>query len=306
MAHRTSPDSVLATELPARSRSNEAASMRSTAETTSAPSSVRRVPWTSRVNRVAPICRSKSSILRRTPLMESSSRSAADLKLPQRTTSRKTLAASQSVNLPRAALWRSSWGTPLSSARCIHPPFRLISLAEFRAIHNHDGSRARIFTPVLMVRLALRNPGIAVPGLSCLGKGSRVTSVISLRTFANSSSVPIVVFVDMQQEYLAKPRLFAISEIDHALDNCRRVLDHSRKTGLPSHSSACSMSRHFSTAQPHSSAGSRDLSRIATKWCSNEVARHATLANPSPLWLVKAELPLSSPDLRANRPACRR
>lgn len=45
-----------------------------------------------------------------------------------------------------------------------------------------------------------------------------MTSIVSLRTFANSSSVPLVVFVDMQQEYLAKPRLPAISEIDVALD----------------------------------------------------------------------------------------
>jgi nicotinamidase-related amidase len=37
----------------------------------------------------------------------------------------------------------------------------------------------------------------------------------------------------MQQEYLAKPRLLAISEIDRALDNCRMVLDHSRRIGLP-------------------------------------------------------------------------
>jgi nicotinamidase-related amidase len=37
----------------------------------------------------------------------------------------------------------------------------------------------------------------------------------------------------MQQEYLAKPRLLAISEIDRALDNCRKVLDHSRRVGLP-------------------------------------------------------------------------
>src|SRR5260370_33987449 len=64
-------------------------------------------------------------------------------------------------------------------------------------------------------------------------KGSRVNSVVSLRTFANSSNVPIVVFVDMQQEYLAKPRLLAISEIDRALANCRKVLDHSRSIGLP-------------------------------------------------------------------------
>jgi nicotinamidase-related amidase len=60
-----------------------------------------------------------------------------------------------------------------------------------------------------------------------------VTSVVNLRSFANSSHVPIVVFVDMQQEYLAKPRLFAISKIDRALDNCRKVLDHSRRVGLP-------------------------------------------------------------------------
>jgi hypothetical protein len=37
---------------------------------------------------------------------------------------------------------------------------------------------------------------------------------------ANSSSVPIAVFVDMQQEYLAKPRRLAISQIDCALDKC--------------------------------------------------------------------------------------
>jgi nicotinamidase-related amidase len=37
----------------------------------------------------------------------------------------------------------------------------------------------------------------------------------------------------MQQEYLAKPRLLAISKIDRALDNCRRVLDHARDIGLP-------------------------------------------------------------------------
>jgi hypothetical protein len=37
----------------------------------------------------------------------------------------------------------------------------------------------------------------------------------------------------MQQEYLEKPRLLAISEIDRALDNCRKVLDHSRRKALP-------------------------------------------------------------------------
>ncbi|MET0709802.1 MAG: isochorismatase family protein [Tardiphaga sp.] len=60
-----------------------------------------------------------------------------------------------------------------------------------------------------------------------------MTSVISLRTFANSSSVPIMVFVDMQQEYLASPRLLAIPHIDAALQNCRVLLDHCRRIGLP-------------------------------------------------------------------------
>ena len=60
-----------------------------------------------------------------------------------------------------------------------------------------------------------------------------MTSVVSLRAFANSASVPLVVFLDMQQEYLAAPRLLAIPDIDRALENCRRVLDHARRIGLP-------------------------------------------------------------------------
>jgi nicotinamidase-related amidase len=60
-----------------------------------------------------------------------------------------------------------------------------------------------------------------------------VSSVVSLRTFANSSSVPTVVFVDLQQEYVAAPRLLAISGIERALDNCRKVLEHARGIGLP-------------------------------------------------------------------------
>ncbi|MGZ3293935.1 MAG: isochorismatase family protein [Xanthobacteraceae bacterium] len=37
----------------------------------------------------------------------------------------------------------------------------------------------------------------------------------------------------MQQECLAKARLLAMSQIDCALDKCRKVLDHSRRMGLP-------------------------------------------------------------------------
>ena len=53
-----------------------------------------------------------------------------------------------------------------------------------------------------------------------------MTSVVGLRTFANSSNVPIVVFVDTQQEYVAAPWLPAISKIDSALDDssCQSTL----------------------------------------------------------------------------------
>lgn len=60
-----------------------------------------------------------------------------------------------------------------------------------------------------------------------------MTSVISLRAFANSASVPVLVLVDLQQEYLARPRLLALPEADSALANCRRLLDHARRIGLP-------------------------------------------------------------------------
>src|SRR5258708_19883325 len=52
-------------------------------------------------------------------------------------------------------------------------------------------------------------------------KGSRGTSVVSLRTFANSSSLPVVVFVDMQPEYLATPPLPPLSHLASSLPHPR-------------------------------------------------------------------------------------
>lgn len=57
----------------------------------------RGVPQEHRFGVVAPTFRSKSSMRRRTTLMDRSSRSAADLKLPHRTPSRNTRAASHIV-----------------------------------------------------------------------------------------------------------------------------------------------------------------------------------------------------------------
>ncbi len=88
---------------------------------------------------------SKSSMRLRTPSMESSSRSAADRKLPRCTTSIKTLAASRSVRQSRAALSRSSWGTPLSGARCIQDPFRLVNWQNIEVSTTMTGSGPRDF-----------------------------------------------------------------------------------------------------------------------------------------------------------------
>jgi hypothetical protein len=53
-----------------------------------------------------------------------------------------------------------------------------------------------------------------------------MTSVVRLRAFANSASVPLLTLVDMQQESLAEPRLLALSGAGAALANCRKVFDH--------------------------------------------------------------------------------
>src|SRR5665213_1085628 len=204
-ATRTSPESALATELPARNRSNDALSMRSTAETTSAPSSVSRVPWTSRVNRVAPIWRSKSSIRRRTTLMDDSRRSAADLKLPQRTTSRKILAASQSARPPREIL-RSSGGTPLSVTRRIHNPLYTLGCQIIERVTTTT-RRSRGFCDACVHAEVNVREYICTTGDRSAAKRSTVSQVVNPRPFVNTSNVPIVVLGDVQPGWLGKPRL---------------------------------------------------------------------------------------------------
>lgn len=58
-------------------------------------------------------------------------------------------------------------------------------------------------------------------------------SVINLRSYANKTVVPTLVLLDLQQEYTASPRLFAIPDVESALENCRTVLGHARQVGLP-------------------------------------------------------------------------
>ena len=58
-------------------------------------------------------------------------------------------------------------------------------------------------------------------------------NVVNLRSYANKSVVPTLVLLDLQQEYIASPRLFAIPDVEAALENCRAVLRHARHIGLP-------------------------------------------------------------------------
>lgn len=58
-------------------------------------------------------------------------------------------------------------------------------------------------------------------------------NVVNLRSYANASLIPTLVLMDLQQEYIASPRLFSISGAEKALENCRLVLAHSRRVGLP-------------------------------------------------------------------------
>ncbi len=60
-----------------------------------------------------------------------------------------------------------------------------------------------------------------------------MSTVIDLRTFTNSIAVPVIVFVDLQQQYVAAPRALAFAEISEQLANCREILDHARSVGLP-------------------------------------------------------------------------
>jgi nicotinamidase-related amidase len=60
-----------------------------------------------------------------------------------------------------------------------------------------------------------------------------MSSVIDLRAYVNPSVVQTLVLVDLQQEYVAAPRVLALEESKGALANCRAALTHARAMGLP-------------------------------------------------------------------------
>jgi nicotinamidase-related amidase len=60
-----------------------------------------------------------------------------------------------------------------------------------------------------------------------------MSSVIDLRAYVNPSVIQTLVLVDLQQEYIARPRVLALEETKGALANCRAALAHARAMGLP-------------------------------------------------------------------------
>ena len=58
-------------------------------------------------------------------------------------------------------------------------------------------------------------------------------NVVNLRSYSNVSVIPTLVLLDLQQEYIATPRLFSLPEAEAALENCRLALTHARRVGLP-------------------------------------------------------------------------
>jgi nicotinamidase-related amidase len=60
-----------------------------------------------------------------------------------------------------------------------------------------------------------------------------MSSVIPIRAFVNPAHIPTLVLIDLQQEYLASPRVLAIPESMEAIENCRLALSHARAMGFP-------------------------------------------------------------------------
>ncbi len=58
-------------------------------------------------------------------------------------------------------------------------------------------------------------------------------NVVNLRSYSNVSLIPTLVLLDLQQEYIATPRLYSLPEAEAALENCRLALTHARRVGLP-------------------------------------------------------------------------
>ena len=60
-----------------------------------------------------------------------------------------------------------------------------------------------------------------------------MSNIIPLRALTDPSGIPILVLVDMQNEYAARSRTLSRADADAAIGNCRRALAHARRLGIP-------------------------------------------------------------------------
>lgn len=60
-----------------------------------------------------------------------------------------------------------------------------------------------------------------------------ISNVVNLRPFVDPLTVPTIVLVDLQQEYIAPPRRMAVPAATDALVQCSRLLAHARAMGFP-------------------------------------------------------------------------
>jgi hypothetical protein len=102
-------------------------------------------------------------------------------------------------------------------------------LAEYGVNYNHGGFEARHFH-AYAYRAGLF-PRILATGRFRWGKRNCVTSVVSLRTFTDSSSASSGALFAMVLDYPTNLGLSTVSGIDRGLESCRKVLERSRRTG---------------------------------------------------------------------------
>lgn len=58
-------------------------------------------------------------------------------------------------------------------------------------------------------------------------------NVVRLSAYVDPSRVPTLVMIDLQQEYISAPRLFAVPNAEQALENCLSALANARAIGMP-------------------------------------------------------------------------
>lgn len=77
--------------------------------------------------------------------------------------------------------------------------------------------------------------------------------LIKQRAYTQPTAIPTLVLVDLQREYLARPRGLAIPEIDAAIENCAAALACARSIGLPvAHVRRTGGATFFNAATPYS------------------------------------------------------